>query len=135
MANAFASPQHRCLVFAQHRATLDLVQSQVLKPFFPHVRYERLDGSVPPQQRAAVVQRFNEQPPLTRHADSSACACGPDVRLLLLTTRSCGLGLNLVGADTVIFLEHDWNPFADLQAMDRAHRIGQTQPVTVYRLL
>ena len=52
-----------------------------------------------------------------------------------MTTRSCGLGLNLAAADTVIFLEHDWNPFSDLQAMDRAHRIGQKNPVTVYRIL
>jgi TATA-binding protein-associated factor len=52
-----------------------------------------------------------------------------------MTTRACGLGLNLTAADTVIFVEHDWNPFVDLQAMDRAHRIGQTRPVTVYRLL
>lgn len=46
-----------------------------------------------------------------------------------------GLGLNLVGADTVIFVEHDWNPMKDLQAMDRAHRIGQKRVVNVYRLI
>ena len=62
-------------------------------------------------------------------------AAGGDIRILLMTTRSCGLGLNLTAADTVIFLEHDWNPFVDLQAMDRVHRIGQRRPVTVYRLL
>ena len=55
--------------------------------------------------------------------------------MLLMTTRACGLGLTLTAADTVIFVEHDWNPFVDLQAMDRAHRIGQKCPVTVYRLL
>lgn len=44
--------------------------------------------------------------------------------LLLLTTRSCGLGLHLTAADSVIFVEHDWNPFVDLQAMDRVHRLG-----------
>lgn len=58
-----------------------------------------------------------------------------DLRLLLATTRSCGLGLNLSGADTVIFIENDWNPFNDLQAMDRVHRIGQMHPVVVYRLI
>lgn len=46
--------------------------------------------------------------------------------LLLLTTRSCGLGLNLTAADSVIFVEHDWNPFVDLQAMDRVHRLGMS---------
>lgn len=46
-----------------------------------------------------------------------------------------GLGINLTGADTVIFVEHDWNPMKDLQAMDRAHRIGQKKVVNVYRLI
>ena len=52
-----------------------------------------------------------------------------------MTTRSSNLGLNLTAADIVIFIEHDWNPFMDLQAMDRVHRLGQTKPVTIYRLL
>jgi TATA-binding protein-associated factor len=54
---------------------------------------------------------------------------------MLLTTAVGGLGLNLTAADTVIFLEHDWNPQKDLQAMDRAHRLGQRRAVNVYRLL
>ena len=49
----------------------------------------------------------------------------PSIDVLLLTTHVGGLGLNLTGADTVVFVEHDWNPMRDLQAMDRAHRIGQ----------
>jgi TATA-binding protein-associated factor len=57
------------------------------------------------------------------------------LQVLLLTTHVGGLGLNLTSADTVVFLEHDWNPMKDLQAMDRAHRIGQTRTVNVYRLL
>ena len=52
-----------------------------------------------------------------------------------MTTAVGGLGLNLTGADTVIFMEHDWNPMKDLQAIDRAHRIGQTRKVNVYRLI
>lgn len=59
----------------------------------------------------------------------------PSIDILLLTTQIGGLGLNLTGADTVIFVEHDWNPQKDLQAMDRAHRIGQTKVVNVYRLI
>ena len=59
----------------------------------------------------------------------------PSIDLLLMTTHVGGLGLNLTGADTVIFVEHDWNPMKDLQAMDRAHRIGQRRVVNVYRLV
>ena len=59
----------------------------------------------------------------------------PSIDLLLLSTSVGGLGLNLTGADTVIFVEHDWNPMKDLQAMDRAHRIGQKKVVNVYRWL
>ncbi|KAI7363321.1 hypothetical protein KC336_g21596, partial [Hortaea werneckii] len=59
----------------------------------------------------------------------------PSIDCLLLTTSVGGLGLNLTGADTVIFVEHDWNPQKDLQAMDRAHRIGQKKVVNVYRLI
>lgn len=55
--------------------------------------------------------------------------------MLLLTTSIGGLGLNLTSADIVIFVEHDWNPMRDLQAMDRAHRIGQKHTVNVYRLI
>lgn len=51
----------------------------------------------------------------------------PSIDVLLLTTHVGGLGLNLTGADTVVFVEHDWNPMRDLQAMDRAHRIGQVR--------
>ncbi|OQS07815.1 hypothetical protein THRCLA_00192 [Thraustotheca clavata] len=58
-----------------------------------------------------------------------------EIQALLLTTAIGGLGLNLTSADTVIFIEHSWNPFTDLQAMDRAHRLGQTKTVMVYRLL
>ena len=55
--------------------------------------------------------------------------------LFILATRAGGLGINLTGADTVIFYDSDWNPTIDLQAQDRAHRIGQDKPVTVYRLV
>lgn len=53
----------------------------------------------------------------------------------MLSTRAGGLGINLTAADTVVFYDHDWNPSNDAQAMDRAHRLGQTQQVTVYRLI
>lgn len=112
--------QHRALIFCQLKAMLDIVEKDLLRTHLPTVTYLRLDGSIPATQRHSVVARFN--------AD-------PSIDVLLLTTQVGGLGLNLTGADTVIFVEHDWNPMKDLQAMDRAHRIGQKKVVNVYRLI
>lgn len=112
--------QHRALIFCQLKVMLDIVEKDLLRVHLPTVTYLRLDGSIPPAQRHSVVARFN--------AD-------PSIDVLLLTTQVGGLGLNLTGADTVIFVEHDWNPMKDLQAMDRAHRIGQKKVVNVYRLV
>ncbi|KAL4710296.1 hypothetical protein ACJJTC_011550 [Scirpophaga incertulas] len=111
---------HHQGVFCQLQRTLDIVERDLLRRHLPRVHYLRLDGSLPPPRRHRLVQRFN--------ADVS-------IDLLLLTTKVGGLGLNLTGADTVIFVEHDWNPMKDLQAMDRAHRIGQKKVVNVYRLI
>merc|ERR1712227_35227 len=99
---------------------LDMVQNDVLKKMLPSVQFLRMDGSVDASKRQDIVNKFNSDP-------SYDC--------LLLTTSVGGLGLNLTGADTVIFVEHDWNPQKDLQAMDRAHRIGQKKVVNVYRLI
>ncbi|KAK1938003.1 putative helicase mot1 [Phytophthora citrophthora] len=110
---------HRCLVFAHLQKTLDLTE-QMLRDALPAVTYRRLDGQTPHAKRADIVQHFN--------AD-------PSIDVLLLTTSVGGLGLTLTGADTVIFIEHSWNPFVDLQAMDRAHRIGQKRTVRVFRLI
>lgn len=63
------------------------------------------------------------------------CFYRPDIFVFLLSTRAGGLGINLTAADTVVFYDHDWNPSNDAQAMDRAHRLGQTRQVTVYRLI
>ncbi|XP_037533534.1 TATA-binding protein-associated factor 172 [Nematolebias whitei] len=112
--------QHRVLIFCQLKSMLDIVEHDLLKPKLPSVTYLRLDGSVPAGQRHAIVSRFNND---------------PSIDVLLLTTHVGGLGLNLTGADTVVFVEHDWNPMRDLQAMDRAHRIGQKRVVNVYRLI
>jgi len=99
---------------------LDMVQTEVLGKLLPSVQFLRLDGSVEATKRQNIVNQFNSDP-------SYDC--------LLLTTSVGGLGLNLTGADTVIFVEHDWNPQKDIQAMDRAHRIGQKKVVNVYRLI
>ncbi|XP_055908525.1 TATA-binding protein-associated factor 172 [Eupeodes corollae] len=112
--------QHRALIFCQLKAMLNIVENDLLKKHLPSVSYLRLDGSVPASCRQEIVNNFNSD---------------PSIDVLLLTTQVGGLGLNLTGADTVIFVEHDWNPMKDLQAMDRAHRIGQKKVVNVYRLI
>uniref|UniRef100_A0A1B6DFE2 TATA-binding protein-associated factor 172 n=1 Tax=Clastoptera arizonana TaxID=38151 RepID=A0A1B6DFE2_9HEMI len=112
--------QHRALIFCQIKSMLDIVENDLLKAHMPSVTYLRLDGSILPGSRHAVVTQFNSD---------------PSIDVLLLTTQVGGLGLNLTGADTVIFVEHDWSPMRDLQAMDRAHRIGQKKVVNVYRLI
>ncbi|KAJ9222306.1 hypothetical protein DTO271D3_6242 [Paecilomyces variotii] len=116
---SYVSP-HRALVFCQMKEMLDIVQNDVFKKLLPSVQYLRLDGSVEATKRQSIVNQFNTD---------------PSYDVLLLTTSVGGLGLNLTGADTVIFVEHDWNPQKDIQAMDRAHRIGQKKVVNVYRLI
>lgn len=111
---------HRALIFCQMKEMLDMVQNKVLKELLPSVSHLRLDGGVEANKRQDIVNKFNSD---------------PSYDVLLLTTSVGGLGLNLTGADTVIFVEHDWNPQKDLQAMDRAHRIGQKKVVNVYRLI
>lgn len=112
--------QHRALIFCQLKDMLDMVENDLLRKCMPSVTYMRLDGSTDARHRHDIVQKFNGD---------------PSIDVLLLTTHVGGLGLNLTGADTVIFVEHDWNPMNDLQAMDRAHRIGQKKVVNVYRLI
>jgi SNF2 family DNA or RNA helicase len=109
---------HKVLIFSQMVRVLDLLQ-ELLQ--FKHYSYERLDGSTSASARNAAVDRFKRES-LKRF-------------VMLLSTRAGGLGLNLTAADTVIIFDSDWNPQNDLQAMARAHRIGQTRSVRVYRLL
>jgi TATA-binding protein-associated factor len=111
--------QHRVLIFCQLKSMIDIIENELLRKM-ANVSYLRLDGTIPPSERFGIVRKFNSD---------------PSIDILLLTTQIGGLGLNLTGADTVIFFEHDWNPQKDLQAMDRAHRIGQTRVVNVYRLI
>ena len=118
-AGGVVSP-HRALIFCQVKGMLDMIETHVFKNRMPGLTYMRLDGTIEASKRQDLVTKFNE--------DAS-------IDVLLLTTHVGGLGLNLTGADTVIFVEHDWNPMKDLQAMDRAHRIGQTRVVNVYRLI
>ncbi|KAK9249174.1 SNF2 family N-terminal domain-containing protein [Lipomyces tetrasporus] len=108
---------HKVLVFSQFRNMLDIIHdwAEILRGW----KVCRLDGQVKQEDRKLAIDNFN--------SDSK-------YRLFLLSTRAGGLGINLSSADTVILFDSDWNPQQDLQAMDRAHRIGQTRPVIVYRL-
>ncbi|PFH36117.1 SWI2/SNF2 SRCAP/Ino80 [Besnoitia besnoiti] len=108
---------HRCLLFTQFSKMLDVLESWINHQGFTYVR---LDGSTKVDQRQRVVTRFN---------------ANPRIFLFISSTRAGGIGLNLTGADTVIFYDTDWNPAMDRQAMDRCHRIGQTRDVHVYRLV
>lgn len=112
--------QHRVLIFAQNKAFLDIIERDLFHAHMKSVTYLRLDGSVAPEKRFDIVKAFNSD---------------PTIDALLLTTHVGGLGLNLTSADTVIFVENDWNPMRDLQAMDRAHRLGQRKVVNVHRLI
>ncbi|KAK3890780.1 hypothetical protein Pcinc_005278 [Petrolisthes cinctipes] len=110
---------HRVLLFSQMTKLLDILEDYLsLRPQF---RYKRLDGSCSLGERQEDIHEFNK--------DTS------EYFLFLLSTRAGGLGINLATADTVIIYDSDWNPQCDLQAQDRCHRIGQTSPVLVLRLI
>ncbi|KAE8098737.1 hypothetical protein FH972_016778 [Carpinus fangiana] len=108
---------HRVLLFAQMTKMLNILEDYMN---YRKYRYLRLDGSSTITDRRDMVRDFQHR---------------SDIFVFLLSTRAGGLGINLTAADTVIFYESDWNPTLDLQAMDRAHRLGQTKDVTVYRLI
>ncbi|XP_031101578.1 CHD3-type chromatin-remodeling factor PICKLE [Ipomoea triloba] len=109
---------HRVLIYTQFQHMLDLLEDYCN---FRKWQYERIDGKVGGAERQIRIDRFN--------AKNSSRFC------FLLSTRAGGLGINLATADTVIIYDSDWNPHADLQAMARAHRLGQTSKVMIYRLI
>lgn len=111
------SEGHRCLLFSQWTKTLDILgwALQVLG-----YTYIRLDGKTKVDNRQYLVNEFNNN---------------NNIFIFLISSRAGGQGLNLVGADTVIIHDVDFNPQADCQAEDHCHRIGQTKPVTVYKLV
>nr|GEV28981.1 protein chromatin remodeling 4-like isoform X1 [Tanacetum cinerariifolium] len=110
---------HRVLIFSQMTKLLDILEDYLNFEFGPKT-FERVDGSVSIADRQMAIQRFN--------TDKSRF-------VFLLSTRACGLGINLATADTVIIYDSDFNPHADIQAMNRAHRIGQSNRLLVYRLV
>ncbi|KAH7649882.1 SWI SNF2 like ATpase and a Myb domain [Cryptosporidium bovis] len=108
----------RVLLFSQMTRLLDIIDDYVRWCGYP---YCRIDGSTPGIERQERIDLFNEN--------------GSDKLIFLLSTRAGGIGINLATADVVILFDSDFNPQIDLQAMDRAHRIGQKKPVTVYRFV
>eukprot|EP00045_Choanoeca_perplexa_P018934 m.293609 g.293609 ORF g.293609 m.293609 type:complete len:1204 (+) comp26561_c0_seq1:142-3753(+) len=109
---------HRILLFSQFTTLLN-----ILEDYFRYrgIRYCRMDGSTSADDRGELLRQYNEK-------DS-------ELEVFILSTRAGGLGLNLQSADTVIIFDSDWNPHQDLQAQDRAHRIGQKNEVRVFRLV
>ncbi|OCF45020.1 transcription activator snf2l1 [Kwoniella heveanensis CBS 569] len=108
----------RVLIFSQMSRVLDILEDYC--QFRGH-EYCRIDGNTAHEDRIAAIDDYN--------------APGSEKFVFLLTTRAGGLGINLVTADIVVLFDSDWNPQADLQAMDRAHRIGQTKQVYVFRFI
>ncbi|KAF6063708.1 SNF2 N-terminal domain family protein [Candida albicans] len=111
------SQGHRALIFTQMTKVLDILE-QFLN--IHGYRYMRLDGATKIEDRQLLTEKFNRD---------------PKIPVFILSTRSGGLGINLTGADTVIFYDSDWNPAMDKQCQDRCHRIGQVRDVHIYRFV
>ncbi len=108
---------HKVLLFSTFTILLDLIEDYVMMRGHKSVR---LDGNNKIDDRLEAIKRFNSD---------------PETFIFLISTKAGGLGINLMAADTVIIFDSAWNPQVDLQAQDRCHRIGQTRPVIVYRLV
>jgi helicase SWR1 len=108
---------HRALIFTQMTRVLDILEIFLN---FHGYRYLRLDGATKIEQRQIMTERFNSD---------------TKISVFILSSRSGGLGINLTGADSVIFYDSDWNPCMDKQCQDRCHRIGQTRDVHIYRFV
>merc|ERR1719341_2230743 len=108
----------RVLIFSQMARMLDILEDYC---WFRGWKYCRIDGNTPHEDRDKQIQEYNAE--------------GSEKFIFMLSTRAGGLGINLYTADVVILYDSDWNPQMDLQAMDRAHRIGQKKQVRVFRLV
>lgn len=114
----FKAEGSRVLIFSQMSRMLDILEDYC---YFREYQYCRIDGQTEHVDRINAIDEYNKP--------------GSEKFVFLLTTRAGGLGINLTSADIVILFDSDWNPQADLQAMDRAHRIGQTKQVKVFRFI
>ncbi|KAL8668372.1 MAG: hypothetical protein Q9168_006997 [Polycauliona sp. 1 TL-2023] len=109
---------NKTLLFAQHRIMLDILEKFIRS--LSGFNFRRMDGNTPIHARQGMVDEFNSN---------------PDVHVFLLTTKVGGLGINLTGANRVIIYDPDWNPSTDVQARERAWRLGQKREVMIYRLM
>ena len=109
---------HKTLLFAQHRIMLDILEKYIKS--MDGINYRRMDGNTPISIRQSIVDEFNNN---------------VEAHVFLLTTKVGGLGINLTGADRVIIYDPDWNPSTDIQARERAWRLGQKREVQIYRLM
>ena len=109
---------HKTLLFAQHRIMLDILEKYIRS--IGGINYRRMDGNTPISTRQDMVDQFNND---------------PDIHVFFLTTKVGGLGVNLTGADRVIIYDPDWNPSTDIQARERAWRLGQKREVQIFRLM
>jgi len=109
---------HRVLIFSQMTSTMNIIEDYLV---WKSYKYCRLDGNTSYDERQEYIADFNKP--------------NSEKFVFILSTRAGGLGINLTSADVVILYDSDWNPQQDLQAQDRAHRIGQTKPVMVFRLV
>lgn len=108
---------HKTLLFSQGKLMLNIIEKCMRDC---KISYVRMDGETPVERRQPMIDRFNTD---------------PDISVFLMTTRTGGLGTNLTGADRIIIFDPDWNPSTDLQARERAWRLGQSKPVKIYRLM
>lgn len=108
---------HKTLLFSQGKLMLNIIEKCMREC---GISYVRMDGETPVDQRQPMIDRFNTD---------------PFIHVFLMTTRTGGLGTNLTGADRIIIFDPDWNPSTDLQARERAWRLGQNKPVKIYRLM
>lgn len=109
---------HRVLIFSQFTMMLDILEKYLE---YKHFGYMRLDGQTNVTDRQDMIDEFNNS--------------AEQYFVFLLSTRAGGLGINLTSADTVIIYDIDFNPYNDKQAEDRCHRLGQTKPVHIYKMI
>jgi len=114
---AWHGEKHKVLIFSQTVMALEIIERMCLGAGFT---FMRIDGKTAVKHRVNIIENFNKD---------------PDCFIMLLTTRVGGVGLNITGANRVIIFDPDWNPMVDVQARERAWRIGQKREVTVYRLI
>ncbi|ORY13846.1 DNA repair and recombination protein RAD26 [Clohesyomyces aquaticus] len=115
----YTNTAEKIVIVSNYTATLDMIERLLVSLSYSFLR---LDGSTPSSKRQPLVEKFNRTPQKTAFA-------------FLLSAKSGGVGLNLIGASRIVLFDIDWNPATDLQAMARIHRDGQKLPVKIYRFL